>query len=30
MFVGTESVRDLSTSLAPDDEVTLMQALSGG
>ena len=30
VFVGTESVRDLSTPLGPDDEVTLMQALSGG
>ncbi len=30
VFVGTESVRDLSTPLGPADEVTLMQALSGG
>lgn len=30
VFVNDESVRDLSTSLAPTDEVTIMQALSGG
>jgi molybdopterin converting factor small subunit len=30
VFVGDESVRDLSTALAPGDEITLMQALSGG
>ncbi len=30
IFVGTESVRDLTTALGPDDELTLMQALSGG
>ena len=26
----SQSVRDLSTPLAPTDEVTIMQALSGG
>ena len=30
IFVGTESVRDLSLTLCATDEVTLMQALSGG
>jgi sulfur-carrier protein len=30
VFVNTEAVRDLTTPLAPDDEVTIMQALSGG
>jgi molybdopterin synthase sulfur carrier subunit len=30
VFVGQESVRDLSTSLDGHDEITLMQALSGG
>ena len=30
IFVGTESVRDLTTRLDERDEVTLMQALSGG
>ncbi len=30
VFVNDESVRDLATTLAPDDEVTIMQALSGG
>ena len=30
VFVNDESVRDLSTPLAPTDEVTIMQALSGG
>lgn len=30
VFVNDESVRDLSTALAPTDEVTIMQALSGG
>jgi hypothetical protein len=30
VFVNDESVRDLSTVLAPTDEVTIMQALSGG
>lgn len=30
VFVNEDVVRDLSTTLAPDDEVTLMQALSGG
>ena len=30
IFVGTESVRDLSLPLGATDEVTLMQALSGG
>jgi molybdopterin converting factor small subunit len=30
VFVNSDAVRDLSTAVAPDDEVTLMQALSGG
>ena len=30
VFVGQESVRDLSTALTETDVVTLMQALSGG
>jgi len=30
IFVNEESVRDLDTAIAPSDEVTLMQALSGG
>ena len=30
IFVNQENVRDLSTSLADVDEVTIMQALSGG
>jgi sulfur-carrier protein len=30
VFVNEESVRELATPLAPGDEVTLMQALSGG
>ena len=30
VFVGKESVRDLSTPISPDDDVALMQALSGG
>lgn len=30
VFVGQEAVRDLATPVGPDDEVTLMQALSGG
>lgn len=30
IFVGTESVRDLTTAIGPNDELTLMQALSGG
>lgn len=30
IFVNQESVRDLSTSIADVDEVTIMQALSGG
>ncbi|HEX5614382.1 MAG TPA: MoaD/ThiS family protein [Acidimicrobiia bacterium] len=30
VFVNDESVRDLSTVLQPTDEVTIMQALSGG
>jgi molybdopterin synthase sulfur carrier subunit len=30
VFVNGEMIRDLSTSVAPTDEVTLMQALSGG
>ena len=29
-FVNGELVRDLSTSLAPSDEVQIVQALSGG
>ena len=29
-LAGRESVRDLATRLTPDDEVTIMQALSGG
>lgn len=30
VFVGQESVRDLSTSVDGHEEITLMQALSGG
>ncbi|MGZ4678102.1 MAG: MoaD/ThiS family protein [Acidimicrobiia bacterium] len=30
VFVNTEAVRDLSTPICSDDEVTIMQALSGG
>lgn len=30
VFVNQDRTRDLSTTLAPDDELTLMQALSGG
>jgi molybdopterin converting factor small subunit len=30
VFVGQESVRDLATELGGHDEITLMQALSGG
>jgi molybdopterin converting factor small subunit len=30
IFVNQDSVRDLTTSLRADDEVTIMQALSGG
>jgi molybdopterin converting factor small subunit len=30
VFVNDESVRDLSTPLSSTDEVTIMQALSGG
>ena len=30
VFVNDEAVRDMSTALAPTDEVTIMQALSGG
>jgi MoaD family protein len=30
VFVNQESVRDLSTPIADTDEVTIMQALSGG
>jgi sulfur-carrier protein len=30
VFVNAEVVRDLATPLAPDDDVVLMQALSGG
>jgi molybdopterin converting factor small subunit len=30
VFVNDEAVRDLTTTLAPTDEVTIMQALSGG
>ena len=30
IFVNQENVRDLSTSIADVDEVTIMQALSGG
>jgi sulfur-carrier protein len=30
VFVNDDAVRDLATPLGPDDEVTIMQALSGG
>ncbi len=30
VFVNDESVRDLGTPVSPGDEVTIMQALSGG
>lgn len=30
IFVNKDLVRDLTTALSPDDEITLMQALSGG
>ncbi len=30
IFVNEDGTRDLSTAVAPTDEVTLMQALSGG
>ena len=30
LWVGDDPVRDLSTALGGDDEVTIMQALSGG
>lgn len=30
VFVRQESVRDLTTAVDPDGEITLMQALSGG
>jgi molybdopterin converting factor small subunit len=30
VFVNEDAVRDLETRLAPGDEVTIMQALSGG
>jgi molybdopterin synthase sulfur carrier subunit len=30
LWIGDEPVRDLSTPVATDDEVTIMQALSGG
>jgi molybdopterin synthase sulfur carrier subunit len=30
VFVNDEAVRDLGTAVTPDDEVTIMQALSGG
>jgi sulfur-carrier protein len=30
VFLNEESVRDLDTAVSPSDEVTLMQALSGG
>jgi molybdopterin converting factor small subunit len=30
VFVNDEAVRDLAAPLAPTDEVTIMQALSGG
>jgi molybdopterin converting factor small subunit len=30
VFVNKDLVRDLTTTVDPDDEVTLMQALSGG
>ena len=30
VFVNQERTRDLATPLSPDDELTIMQALSGG
>jgi len=30
VFVNDEAVRDLSARLTPNDEITIMQALSGG
>lgn len=30
VFVGEEPTRDLGRALTPDDELTIMQALSGG
>jgi molybdopterin converting factor small subunit len=30
VFVGDDAVRDLDSAIAPDADVTLMQALSGG
>ena len=30
VFVNDEAVRDLMTAIAPTDEVTIIQALSGG
>ena len=30
VFVNEDAVRDLDTRLAPSDEITIMQALSGG
>ena len=30
VWVGEDEVRDLSTAVRPTDEVTIMQALSGG
>ena len=30
VFVNTDMVRDLSTAIRATDEITLMQALSGG
>ena len=30
IFINQDIVRDLSTSVTPTDEITLMQALSGG
>jgi molybdopterin converting factor small subunit len=30
VFVNDEAVRDLATALQPNDEITIMQALSGG
>ena len=30
VWVNDDSVRDLSTAIAPTDEITIMQALSGG
>ena len=30
VWVNADSVRDLSTAIVPTDEITIMQALSGG